>query len=374
MGGGGGGYRDTPTNSKRGLFSKTHSIKLLSQESSAGSSPAFENLLKRPLATVDENAGGFLKKRKYAVDDNEGKQRLRKTNMLATRTVPAFCRSFSETAATMRQKMQIMNACQRADSMTNLTADFSREVALPTMIAGTKHQDLPSIDCHTLAQVLEGQYAHKIDCVRIVDARYKYEFDGGHIRGAENWGHWDEEVFWAEFLPAGTGPKRRRNQRPRAAEREGDEDAEDSAHFDEEDVDMPSEGNNSPSASALNASGSGPAKEYPNRAKREIVIFHCEFSSARGPALMRDLRSRDREVNKPTYPSLYHPETYLLHEGYKVFWENYPDLCTPRAYQPMKDPKYSAEEKSFRKKSKTWASGAGGTVARTGAAPRMLKM
>lgn len=62
---GGGGYKDTPVNSKRGLFSKTHSIKLLSQESSAGSSPAFENLLKRPLATVDENAGGFLKKRKY---------------------------------------------------------------------------------------------------------------------------------------------------------------------------------------------------------------------------------------------------------------------------------------------------------------------
>ena len=61
----GGGYQDTPTNSKRGLFSKTHSIKLLSQESSAGCSPAFENLLKRPLATVDENAGGFLKKRKY---------------------------------------------------------------------------------------------------------------------------------------------------------------------------------------------------------------------------------------------------------------------------------------------------------------------
>ena len=143
--------------------------------------------------------------------------------MLATRTVPAFCRSFSETAATMRQKMQIMNACQRADSMNNLTADFSREMALPTMISGTKHQDLPSIDCHTLADVLKGAYAHKIDCVRIVDARYKYEYDGGHINGAENWGHWEEEAFWAEFLPPGTGPKRRRNQRPRAED--GAEDA-----------------------------------------------------------------------------------------------------------------------------------------------------
>ena len=69
---GGGSYRDTPTNSKRGLFTtKTHSIKLLAQESSAGSSPAFENLLKRPLATVDENVGGFLKKRKYGKRGNK---------------------------------------------------------------------------------------------------------------------------------------------------------------------------------------------------------------------------------------------------------------------------------------------------------------
>ena len=162
---------------------------------------------------------------------------------------------------------------------------------------------------------------------RIIDVRYKFEYEGGHINGAENWQHGEDEEFLEAILPLSTPPLQ---QKPDAT--------------------------------------------VSKNSKRDIVIFHCEFSSARGPALMRDLRSRDREVNKPTYPNLYHPETYLLHEGYKVFWENYPDLCTPRAYQPMKDPKYSAEEKSFRKKSKTWASGAGGTVARTGAAPRMLKM
>ena len=44
-------------------------------------------------------------------------------------------------------------------------------------------------------------------------------------------------------------------------------------------------------------------------------------------------------LNKNTYPALHHPEMYLLHNGYKEFWENYPDLCEPRAYRPMKDPK-----------------------------------
>ena len=77
-------------------------------------------------------------------------------------------------------------------------------------------------------------------------------------------------------------------------------------------------------------------------------------------------------MNKETYPALHYPETYLLHNGYKEFWENYPDLCTPRGYLPMTDPNFSSQEKSFRKKSKSWAPG--GTVARTGGSSRLLKL
>ena len=84
---------------------------------------------------------------------------------------------------------------------------------------------------------------------------------------------------------------------------------------------------------------------------------------------------RDRCQNSASYPALFYPEIYLLHNGYKEFWEHYPDLCQPRAYQPMADPKFSQEEKMFRKKSKTWHSGAGGgaTVARTMGVSRLLK-
>jgi len=56
--------------------------------------------------------------------------------------------------------------------------------------------------------------------------------------------------------------------------------------------------------------------------KRIVLIFHCEFSSERGPKLSRFLRSQDRTLNKECYPHLHYPEIYLLEGGYKVFYEN----------------------------------------------------
>ncbi len=57
IGGGGSGYKETPTNSRRGRL-----VKLLSEQSSTGCSPAFDNLMKRPLAPINE-ANGFSIKR-----------------------------------------------------------------------------------------------------------------------------------------------------------------------------------------------------------------------------------------------------------------------------------------------------------------------
>ena len=87
----------------------------------------------------------------------------------------------------------------------------------------------------------------KVASFRILDARYAYEFKGGHIRGAENFGKWNEDNFKEAFLPETLGPKHlevlRRDSPP--------------SSFD---------------------------------AKRNILIFHCEFSSVRGPTLLRHLR------------------------------------------------------------------------------------
>ena len=56
--------------------------------------------------------------------------------------------------------------------------------------------------------------------------------------------------------------------------------------------------------------------------KRRIIVFHCEFSSKRGPTLLNYLRNKDRELNSTSYPALHYPELYILEGGYKAFFEN----------------------------------------------------
>lgn len=56
--------------------------------------------------------------------------------------------------------------------------------------------------------------------------------------------------------------------------------------------------------------------------KRRLVIFHCEFSSQRAPSLLKYLRENDRNANLENYPALFYPELYLLHGGYKNFFES----------------------------------------------------
>ena len=207
--------------------------------------------------------------------------------------------------------------------------------------SGRSSKELSNIDCHTMADLLRGKYDDKVASYRIIDARYCYEYKGGHIRGAENFGSWDEEGFFSEFLPKNLGPRTVPEQ-------------EEKAH---------------------------------------ILIFHCEFSSARGPSLMKLLRSRygshlhslifshskcvlvhfrDRDLNWQTFPALHYPECYLLSLGYKEFYKNYPELCEPRNYVPMTDPNFANEERKFHKKSRSWAPG--GTISRTASTSRLLKL
>ena len=90
-------------------------------------------------------------------------------------------------------------------------------------------------------------------------------------------------------------------------------------------------------------------------------MFHCEFSSQRGPDFYRKLRGRDREVNGSVFPALHYPECYLLHLGYKKFYTNYPELCVG-GYTEMVDQRHQDDLRKMRARSKSWA---GGTVSRT---------
>ncbi|XP_033756668.1 M-phase inducer phosphatase-like [Pecten maximus] len=178
----------------------------------------------------------------------------------------------------------------------DLIGDGTDTFCLPT-IRG-KHQDLKSISADTMADILTGSYDDVIDTYRIIDCRYPYEYDGGHIKDAEN--------------------KYTRDQ------------VQQLLH----------------DTQACDVTG-----------KRNILIFHCEFSSERGPKMMRFLRAQDRTQNEANYPSLTFPEVYLLDGGYKAFYHKDKTLCQPMEYKPMLHPGHCDDLRHFRSRSKSWAAG-----------------
>ena len=135
---------------------------------------------------------------------------------------------------------------------------------LPT-IPG-KHTDLKSITADTMADLLNGKYSDVVEEAKIIDCRYPYEYEGGHISGALS--IYRKDSILQEFMAPGQAEK----------------------------------------------------FHSANSDKRKIIIFHCEFSSERGPKLARFLRNMDRNAHQENFPALDYPEIYLLHNGYKEFY------------------------------------------------------
>jgi len=77
--------------------------------------------------------------------------------------------------------------------------------------------------------------------------------------------------------------------------------------------------------------------------KNLVIIFHCEFSSKRGPSLYRYLRGVDRNMHQHCYPELYYTDLYVLEGGYKKFYEQHVEYCFPAAYVEMLDKNHATE-------------------------------
>ncbi|XP_071558862.1 uncharacterized protein [Temnothorax nylanderi] len=190
-------------------------------------------------------------------------------------------------------------AIHRSVTDNDLIGDFSKPCILP--LTSGMHVDLKTITSNTLAALLRGEFADRIASYTIVDCRYPYEYEAGHIEGAVNIYNMDL-VQQIMFNPlADTVPR---------------------IHHDTD--------------------------------KRNILVFHCEFSWERGPNLSRVLRRLDRACNKEHYPALYYPETYLLLGGYEKFYGDQKEFCTPQDYKPMKHPNHEEECRFFRSKCKSW--------------------
>lgn len=274
---------------------------------SLGLKPGFKRPFPPQCRQGLDTALGANKKRKFGMSAAQNQKLLTSENC-GQAPKPVFVRSHSE------NELSIMRSCQLKEEVENILPDSSRLYALPNISACTKHPSLRSITCETLADVIGGKFNDALANFRIIDVRYKFEYEGGHIRGAENWQHGEDDKFLEEFMPAALAPL-----------------------------------------------STVPQHDVENETKRSILIFHCEFSSQRGPDFYMKLRERDRQLNKDVYPALYYPECYLLHLGYKEFFKNFPSLCTG-SYTEMADPRHESELRKMRAKSKSWS---GGTVART---------
>lgn len=75
-------------------------------------------------------------------------------------------------------------ALELASQDPDLIGDFSRKYTLPAAISD--HCDLKTITPSTLASLVLGFFKDSVGSYEIIDCRYPYEYEGGHVTGALN--------------------------------------------------------------------------------------------------------------------------------------------------------------------------------------------
>jgi rhodanese-related sulfurtransferase len=158
--------------------------------------------------------------------------------------------------------------------------DQEPTLKLPNFVSENEPDGLPRITQETLLDVLDDKYREHYDHVKIIDCRFEYEYEGGHIEGAINFN--DKQLLRSELF------------------------------------DKPS------SASTL-------------------LIFHCEYSVHRAPLTAKHIRGEDRNVNAANYPALTYPEMYILDGGYSKFFQNHRSKCFPQNYVEMNDQRHEQD-------------------------------
>ncbi|KAJ5504727.1 hypothetical protein N7463_007601 [Penicillium fimorum] len=142
---------------------------------------------------------------------------------------------------------------------------------LPHFIPEDRADSLPRIDKSTLLELMNGKFNDQFDNILIIDCRFEYEYEGGHITGALNYN--DKERLAGELFSA-----------PQA---------------------------------------------------RTALVLHCEYSAHRAPIMAKYLRHHDRAINVDTYPHLSYPDMYILDGGYSSFFAEHRSFCFPQNYVEM---------------------------------------
>lgn len=148
---------------------------------------------------------------------------------------------------------------------------------LPCFIPDGEPDSLPRISQDTMADILDSKYNFEYQRILVVDCRFEYEYNGGHIENAVNFN--DKQQL----------------------------------------------------ANELFASDSSSST---------LLILHCEYSVHRAPLTAKFIRNYDRNVNAAQYPRLSYPDMYILDGGYSKFFDMHRSKCYPQNYVEMNDQRH----------------------------------
>jgi M-phase inducer tyrosine phosphatase len=123
--------------------------------------------------------------------------------------------------------------------------------------------EIPHITPRTLHGLLTGEYDDYFRDLYVIDCRYDYEYEAGHITGALHLNN-PEELRNMFFL----------------------------------DID-----------------------------RRSVLVFHCELSQNRGPTMAKVLRDIDRTLNAARYPTIFYPHVYILDGGFREYQKEFKCDC-----------------------------------------------
>ncbi|GJN88606.1 hypothetical protein Rhopal_001572-T1 [Rhodotorula paludigena] len=165
----------------------------------------------------------------------------------------------------------------------------AKSKALPCF--GVKEDGLMRIKPETLNELQSGLHRDGVKEFIIVDCRFDYEYEGGHIEGAINLSELAD--IEARLLNSTRPPP------PSTSEC------------------APAEG-------------------------KTVLIFHCEFSAKRAPTSAKHLRNQDRLKNFAAYPNICYPELYILQGGYEAYYRAFPERCIG-SYVVMDHPEHNAK-------------------------------
>lgn len=169
-------------------------------------------------------------------------------------------------------KVGVEEAAPTSTLQSVMDVEEPQEPVLPHFYPDGESDNIPRISKATFLDVIDGKFNEFYTQKMIIDCRFEYEYDGGHIMTAVNYN--DKELLAKQLF------------------------------------ENPMDG-------------------------KTLLVFHCEYSACRAPMMARHVRASDRMINAEHYPKLTYPEVYILDGGYNEFFNEYRDRCHPQAYVAM---------------------------------------